>query len=114
MEKADVSFTTRPVAGHGASGEGRTWTAQVLPVRSVDEDEFDVDSNTDTIKRIGKLYDVSAVSIPANPGTDIAARALDGEIPGAWAERLSKRRKLAILKARMRILNLELTERTKP
>ena len=40
MEKADVSFTTRPVAGHGASGEGRTWTAQVLPVRSVDEDEF--------------------------------------------------------------------------
>lgn len=34
-----------------------------------------------TIKKIGKLYDVSAVSLPANDGTDISARSLvDGVI----------------------------------
>ena len=40
MQKAEVLFATRLVAGHGATGEERTWTAQMLPVRSVDEEEF--------------------------------------------------------------------------
>lgn len=38
-------------------------------------------TRTRVITRIGKVYDVSAVSIPANPGTEIAARSLwDGVI----------------------------------
>ena len=42
-----------------------------------------------TIKRIGKVYDVSAVSIPANDGTSISVRALtDGVIERVKAERL--------------------------
>ena len=42
-----------------------------------------------TIKRIGKLYDVSAVSIPANDGTEISARSfIDGLINKDKAERL--------------------------
>lgn len=42
-----------------------------------------------TIKRISKLYDVSAVSLPANDGTEISARAFcDGVIAKAEAERL--------------------------
>lgn len=42
-----------------------------------------------TIKRIGKLYDVSAVSIPANDGTEISARSfIDGLIDKDKAERL--------------------------
>ena len=44
-----------------------------------------------TIKRIGKLYDVSAVSLPANEGTSISARTkelCDGEIKKFEAERL--------------------------
>lgn len=42
-----------------------------------------------TITRIGKLYDVSAVSIPANDGTEISARSLiDGLIEKDKAERL--------------------------
>lgn len=41
-----------------------------------------------TIKHIGKLFDVSAVSLPANPGTSISARFLDGAIEEAKAERL--------------------------
>lgn len=41
------------------------------------------------ITKIGKLYDVSAVSIPANDGTEISARAYaDGAIAQAEAERL--------------------------
>ena len=44
-----------------------------------------------TIKSIGKLYDVSAVSFPANPYTSISARTkelCDGEIAKFEAERL--------------------------
>lgn len=42
-----------------------------------------------TIEEIGKLYDVSAVGIPANDGTDISARsAADGVIAELEAERL--------------------------
>jgi hypothetical protein len=42
-----------------------------------------------TITRIGKLYDVSAVSIPANDGTEISARSfVDGLIAKEKAERL--------------------------
>ncbi len=42
-----------------------------------------------TIVKIGKLYDVSAVSIPANDGTEISARAFcDGVIAKREAERL--------------------------
>lgn len=44
-----------------------------------------------TIESIRKLYDVSAVSLPANDYTSISARALaDGEINEMVAERLSK------------------------
>lgn len=46
-----------------------------------------------TIVRIGKLYDVSAVSIPANNMTEISARAIaDGAISKAEAERLQRER----------------------
>jgi HK97 family phage prohead protease len=47
-----------------------------------------------TITRIGKLYDVSAVGIPANDGTDISARSFaDGVIQELEAERLLKAEK---------------------
>lgn len=42
---------------------------------TVAEDDYDIDTHTRTIKRVGKVYDVSAVSIPANPQTEISARA---------------------------------------
>lgn len=44
-----------------------------------------------TIEKVGKLYDVSAVGIPANDGTDISARsAADGVIQAFEAERLQR------------------------
>jgi HK97 family phage prohead protease len=49
---------------------------------------------TRSILEVGKLYDVSAVSFPANPNTDISARskeAIDGEIKRFEAERLHEK-----------------------
>lgn len=41
---------------------------------SVKADEYDRETHTRTITSIKKCYDVSAVSIPANPATSISAR----------------------------------------
>ena len=66
---------------------------------------------TRTILGIGKLYDVSAVSFPANPYTDISARSkdlIDGEIERFEAERLHeaeiKESRMALKKQISRIL----------
>ena len=67
--------------------------------------EYDFETNSQTITRISKVYDVSAVSIPANQGTDIYARsAFDGAIEKARTERFERaakereqREKLALL-----------------
>lgn len=49
---------------------------------------------TRRITSIGKLYDVSAVSIPANDSTSISVRSLtDGVIQKVQAERLEQKRK---------------------
>lgn len=57
--------------------------------REIEEDKTTGKSIvTRTITKVGKLYDVSAVSLPANPGTSISARFLDGAIEEARAERL--------------------------
>ena len=69
----------------------------------VEEDSYNRETHTRTILKIRKLYDVSAVSFPANPGTDIsvATRArFDGFIEEEKAERLAEeeRKKEAIAK----------------
>jgi len=60
-----------------------------------------------TITKIGKLFDVSAVSLPANDMTEISARAFcDGVIAEAEAERLLKaenERKRKALQLRLRL-----------
>lgn len=64
---------------------------------TVDEDEyiFNEKEGTDTrvIKSVRKLFDISAVSFPANPGTDIGVSArelFNGEIERLKAERLER------------------------
>lgn len=48
---------------------------------TVIEDSYDRATKTRTILKVGKVYDVSAVSIPANANTEISARSyLDGVI----------------------------------
>lgn len=62
---------------------------------TIAEGHFDHASSTSVVDRISKVFDVSAVSIPANPGTDIEARCRhDGAIMQARAERRGKIRRL--------------------
>ena len=57
---------------------------------TVEEDAYNNDTHTRTIRKIKKVYDVSAVSIPANPSTEISARSyFDGVIEREQAERLA-------------------------
>lgn len=49
----------------------------------VSEDAYDRDTHTRTILKIKKVYDVSAVSIPANAGTEITARSWANGLIGA-------------------------------
>lgn len=69
----------------------------------VEEDSYNRETHTRTILKIRKLYDVSAVSFPANPGTDIsvATRArFDGFIEEEKAERLAKEEALKVLRSK--------------
>ena len=57
----------------------------------VEDEEYDKKSRTRVIKSIRKLYDISAVAFPANPGTDIGVSMRDyfnGVIEAEKAERL--------------------------
>ena len=61
----------------------------------VAEEHYDSNSHTRVVDKISKVYDVSAVSIPANPDTEIFARSafFDGVIKRERAERLEQKRK---------------------
>jgi len=63
---------------------------------SVAEDEYDRETHTRVIKRIAKVYDVSPVSFPANPGTELSVSTRDyfnGVIEMEKAERLEAERR---------------------
>lgn len=69
---------------------------------TVDGQSYDKDTHTRKITHIKKIYDVSAVSIPANPNTEImAARSfIDGEIEKEIKEfeaREAKKAKLRLM-----------------
>ena len=64
---------------------------------------------TRTITEIAKLYDVSAVSIPANDGTTISARSFsDGVIAEAEAERMRAEEEARLLEHKRKALELRL------
>lgn len=69
---------------------------------TVREDSYDKDTHTRTIKKIKKLFDVSPVSFPANPTTelDVATRSyFDGVIEIERAERLKHEKRERAKKA---------------
>lgn len=104
--EADLSSTTQSRELFEAIQSGLV--DQMSFAFTVADDEYDKDTHTRTIHRIGKVYDVSAVSIPANPGTDIAtvsARSyFDGVIEVEKAERLERDKQLALAKAKFEYL----------
>lgn len=62
-------------------------------------DSYDEKTHTRSINSVSKIFDVSCVSIPANPSTDIAARSyFDGVIEAEKAERLEREAKKAELR----------------
>lgn len=75
-----------------------------------DIEENDDNTMTRVIKRIKKVYDVSAVSFPANPTTDIgvsARGAFDGVIEKRTAERLAaeiRKREQEKLKLKIKLM----------
>ena len=70
---------------------------------TVEEDDYNRETRTRTIKKVKKVYDVSAVSIPANQDTEISARSyLDGLIEAEKQEmlELETRKQLELAKAK--------------
>lgn len=56
--------------------------------------EWDETTHTSTVTKVLKVFDVSAVSIPANEGTEIHARSyLDGVIEGKHKEFVQRKKK---------------------
>lgn len=72
---------------------------------TVEREAWDRETHTRHVEKIGKLYDVSAVSFPANPGTEIGISLRDrinGEIEAETAERLEAERQRLILQLRLK------------
>lgn len=77
-----------------------------------DGSRIDEATNTGIILVIDKVYDVSAVSIPANPGTEIESRsAWDGAIHRARAERREKRLRKRRMETRLKLLEVLANEK---
>lgn len=75
----------------------------------VSEDEYNREARTRTIKSVKKVYDVSAVSIPANPSTDIAARSFFAGVAETEAQELRERDARERQKRKLK-LKLEVTQ----
>lgn len=81
---------------------------------TVDDEEYDTKEHLRIIKRFKKIFDVSAVSFPANPTTEISVATrsrFDGFIEQERAERLAReqeKKKLELAKAKLKtLLDLE-------
>lgn len=86
---ADLSKSTAAQELHDEIKNGlvtkMSWAFKVA------EDSYDKTTRTRTILRIQKVFDVSAVSYPANTGTDISARSyFDGVIEAERREALAR------------------------
>ena len=69
---------------------------------TVAEEVYDRETRTRTIKKVKKLYDVSAVSIPANQDTEISARSyFDGVIEVEKQEMLERQKQILKLKLKL-------------
>lgn len=69
----------------------------------VDDDEYNTTEHLRTIRHIKKIFDVSAVSFPANPTTDISVATrsrFDGFIEQERAERLAREQEIMLARAK--------------
>lgn len=94
-EEIKGGYTNKMSMGFKVDRNADVWTKEMAEGKTIE---------TRTINRILRLYDVSAVSIPANDATSISVRTLvDGEIDKLKAERLeAEERELARARAELR------------
>lgn len=95
FEEIKGGYTNRMSFGFTVSKESRTEDR---------DDENKVRTITRTITGIKKLYDVSAVSIPANDGTEISARSWCDGVIAELQEEFLKAEEVRKQKQRIRIL----------
>lgn len=72
----------------------------------VAEDRYDKDTHTRIVEKVSKVFDISAVSFPANPFTEIGVSARDyfnGVIEAEKAERLENEQKRERLRLKTKI-----------
>lgn len=99
---ADLSSTEASRALYDAIDKGLV--DQMSFAFTVSSDDYDKNKRTRTITGIKKLYDVSAVSIPANPDTYISARSYFEGVIEAEREEFEKAEQREKQKHRIRIL----------
>lgn len=100
--KADLGRTEQSRQMYEQIKEGlvtqMSWAFTIAP----DGDSYDEDAHLRTINHVAKVYDVSAVAYPANPNTDISARAyFDGVIEEEQKRRRDRERVEELRKAIM-------------
>lgn len=96
---ADLSKSNGAKELHGEIKEGLI--TKMSWAFTVDDEEYDRSTRTRIIKRVKKVYDVSAVSIPANDGTEISARSyVNGVIDVEKQELLQLEKEREIFKFR--------------
>lgn len=100
-EEIKGGYTTKMSMGFKVDRSADVWTRENIGNKTIE---------TRRINSIVKLYDVSAVSIPANPGTSIEARSIDALVNGVIdelraerlkAEELNLERRRAEIRARL-------------
>ena len=100
-EEIKGGYTNRMSMGFKVDKSADVWTRQETEGKTIEERR---------VMSVVKLYDVSAVSIPANPGTSIEARSIDTLVNGVIdelkaerleIERLKTERKRAEIRARL-------------
>lgn len=100
---ADLGLTEESRKLHDEIDKGLIY--QMSWAFTVTEDSYNKDTHTRTITKIKKVYDVSAVSIPANADTDISARSwLDGVIEAEKREAQEQQAQLELRKRKLLLL----------
>lgn len=109
MVEADLGLTQDSRRMYEAISTGLVDRMSFCFVVAEGGEDYDKKSHTSTIRKIEKVYDVSAVSIPANPGTDISTarkKRMDGWIQEERTERSAaeaRAKKIRILRMKARI-----------
>lgn len=105
--RADLSRTAKARGIFEDIREGMYPQMSFAFVVEDDGDAYERDTKTRVIYRIKKLYDVSPVSHPANPGTEIGVSMRDyfhGEMEKEKAERLERERRIKELNLRIKLM----------